>query len=268
MAHEHEVNDKDLHFIIDPETMVISCAGEVKALKRGDHAAERYSFEMPRYIEGHDMSLCNKVEAHYDNIKYDSATRETTVINSFDEVEDFRVSETDENMVVWTWLVKGDATKLEGILNFCIRFACLDGDKIEYQKFTEIYKSIPVGESIWNTEAVAKEYADVLQTVINTALAQAKESGEFDGAPGKGGVDGKDGYTPVKGVDYFDGQPGKDGVDGVSPVVDVEEIDGGHRLTITDKDGEKTFDVMDGPTEERVSELISVSLGVIENGTY
>jgi hypothetical protein len=37
-----------------------------------------------------------------------------------------------------------------------------------------------------------------------------------------------------------------DGEDGVSPVVEVEKIDGGHRLTITDKDGEKTFDVMDG----------------------
>ena len=28
---------------------------------------------------------------------------------------------------------------------------------------------------------------------------------------GKDGVDGKDGYTPVKGVDYFDGKPGEDG---------------------------------------------------------
>lgn len=52
----------------------------------------------------------------------------------------------------------------------------------------------------------------------------------FDGSPGKDGADGqpgKDGYTPIKGVDYFDGQdgqpgkngsPGKDGADGYSPV--------------------------------------------------
>ena len=33
---------------------------------------------------------------------------------------------------------------------------------------------------------------------------------------------------------------------GVSPTVSVTEIDGGHRVTITDKDGAKTFDVMDG----------------------
>lgn len=31
------------------------------------------------------------------------------------------------------------------------------------------------------------------------------------------GKDGKDGYTPVKGVDYVDGEPGKDGEDGITP---------------------------------------------------
>ena len=35
---------------------------------------------------------------------------------------------------------------------------------------------------------------------VDTVLQQAKDSGQFDG---------KDGYTPVKGVDYFDGEDGK-----------------------------------------------------------
>lgn len=267
MEHEHSVIDKDMHFIIDAD-MKITCASEVKALKRGDHAAERYTFEMPRYIEGHDMSLCNKVEAHYNNVKYDSATRTTTTNGSFDEVDDFKVSDTSEDTVTWSWLVKGDATQLDGSVNFCIRFACVSGDEIEYQKFTEIYANIPVGDTIYNTEAVAKEYYDVLQTVINSALDQAKESGEFNGEPGKDGKDGepgKDGYTPVKGVDYFDGENGKDGADGYTPKknvdyfdgkdgfapsVAVEDIEGGHRVTITDKDGEKTFDIMDGKDGE------------------
>lgn len=33
---------------------------------------------------------------------------------------------------------------------------------------------------------------------------------------------------------------------GVSPTVGITDIDGGHRVTITDAEGEKTFDVMDG----------------------
>lgn len=39
-----------------------------------------------------------------------------------------------------------------------------------------------------------------LPKAIDDALAQAKESGEFDGTDGK---DGQDGKTPIKGVDYF-----------------------------------------------------------------
>ena len=32
----------------------------------------------------------------------------------------------------------------------------------------------------------------------------------------------------------------------VSPVIDISEIDGGHRVSITDVNGEKSFDIMDG----------------------
>lgn len=47
---------------------------------------------------------------------------------------------------------------------------------------------------------------DKLPEAINDALAQAKESGEFDGEdgqPGKDGRPGADGYTPKRGTDYW-----------------------------------------------------------------
>lgn len=78
------------------------------------------------------------------------------------------------------------------------------------------------------------------------------------GMPSKG-KDGEDGYTPVKGTDYFDGEPGYtpvkgkdyfDGSDGVSPTVEVTPITDGHRVTITDANGSKYFDVMDGADGE------------------
>ena len=40
------------------------------------------------------------------------------------------------------------------------------------------------------------------------------------------GEDGQDGYTPVKGVDYFDGEDGQDGQDGYTPVKGVDYFDG------------------------------------------
>jgi hypothetical protein len=48
-------------------------------------------------------------------------------------------------------------------------------------------------------------------------------------------VDGKDGYTPIKGIDYFDGQNGKDGY---TPVKGVDYFDG--------KDGAPGKDGADG----------------------
>lgn len=46
----------------------------------------------------------------------------------------------------------------------------------------------------------------------------------FDGKDGKNGTNGKDGYTPVKGKDYFDGAPGKDGKDYVLTDADKQAI--------------------------------------------
>lgn len=57
------------------------------------------------------------------------------------------------------------------------------------------------------------------------------------GERGEKGEPGEPGYTPVKGVDYNDG---------VSPSISVTNITGGHRVSITDASGTKTFDVMDG----------------------
>ena len=89
----------------------------------------------------------------------------------------------------------------------------------------------------------------------------------MDGTPGAQGVDGGY-YTPVvtqviAGSMHIafapseDSMPvippveiplpaGEDGQDGVSPTVSVTDITGGHRVTITDASGPKTFDVMDG----------------------
>lgn len=61
---------------------------------------------------------------------------------------------------------------------------------------------------------------NAIPQTIDDALEEAKESGEFDG---------EDGYTPVKGVDYFDGEPGAKGDKGdagYTPVKGVDYFDG------------------------------------------
>lgn len=57
MAHKHPIYDTDPHFKIDGDTRVIINASDVKvALMQGDHNSERFTFEIPRYVDGHDMS--------------------------------------------------------------------------------------------------------------------------------------------------------------------------------------------------------------------
>lgn len=77
----------------------------------------------------------------------------------------------------------------------------------------------------------------------------------FDGKDGKNGIDGKDGYTPIKGKDYFDGINGKDGSDGVDGV-GIKSVaqtttstadDGNNVITVTLTNGTKsTFKVQNG----------------------
>lgn len=117
---------------------------------------------------------------------------------------------------------------------------------------------VPSGIDDFLTRAGAALTA--IPETIDEALAEAKESGEFDG---------DDGYSPsvataeITGghrititdragdhsVDVLDGAPGEDGQDGrdgVSPAIAVSEITGGHRVTVTDAAGVDTFDVLDG----------------------
>lgn len=66
------------------------------------------------------------------------------------------------------------------------------------------------------------------------------------GATGEKGPQGETGPQGAKGDKGDTGASGKDGSDGISPTVSITTIPGGHRITITDADGQHSADVMDG----------------------
>ena len=87
--------------------------------------------------------------------------------------------------------------------------------------------------------------------------------GEYDtGLPSRGqkGDKGDKGDTGATGATGPIGNPGSDGKDGVSPVVTITTITGGHRITITDATGTKTFDVMDGEDGQGASITLDTTL--------
>ena len=77
-------------------------------------------------------------------------------------------------------------------------------------------------------------------------MAKITIGGVIEGSLSYAGPRGEQGPQGPQGPQGKQGLPGESGVDGFSPTVTIEEIDGGHTVIITDKDGPHSFDVMDG----------------------
>ena len=91
----------------------------------------------------------------------------------------------------------------------------------------------PAGENGYSPRIFVREIEGGKQLVIT----------DYSGSQTVTINNGKDGAAGTNGAD---GAPGANGTDGVSPTVAVTDISGGHQVTITDKDGDKSFNVMDG----------------------
>lgn len=167
MAHTHPVVDSDSRFVINSTTRAISTSSDKLELIQGDHQSERITFEIPKIVEGHDMSLSDRIEVHYINI--DRRTKATS--RDIYITDDMAV---DGDKLTFSWLISGNATKYYGRLNFIILFECLDPDgSYTYRWNTEICKLLTVGEGISNTAAVAEDYSDILEKFKIEVLGEA-----------------------------------------------------------------------------------------------
>lgn len=168
MAHTHTVIDDDKHFIINPDTRTITFASEtLPKLIQFDHNSERFTFEIPPEIDGHDMTLCNKVQVHFININKDNPEEFNPSIY---EAKDLGLNATGDKLV-FTWLVDQSATLLAGPLNFAILFMCTseeeneDGETevvLDYRWGTDPYEGVTVSDGMDNNEALSNQYYEVV----------------------------------------------------------------------------------------------------------
>ena len=214
MAHAHLMRDTDTHYKVDPISRSISKGANTKStLIQYDHNSEIFTFEMPRYVEDHDMLLCNQVEVHY--INSGSGGPSTRGVY---EVTDFEVSEDDENTVVWSWMISANATQNVGSLIFAFRFACLEGDEVMYSWSTAPFSGVSISAGIYNGEAVVEQYIDILEQwehKIGVSVDDIKQATASDQPNGANVItmvlsDGKkksfvirNGITPIRGIDYW-----------------------------------------------------------------
>lgn len=185
MSHKNIIYDSDPHFKINAITRQISNSSSTKTtLIQNDHNSERFTFEVDRFIEGHDMAECNRVEVHYNNNGNEDVY----------EVDDVQISQNNDDTIVFSWLLSNNATQNEGKLEFSIRFACTSEDGIvDYAWNTAIFSGVSISKGMNNTEAVAK--------VISDIIAKWKEELK----PGGGGVTSYTDLTdkPITVLDYY-----------------------------------------------------------------
>lgn len=176
MAHNHTVTDSDRRFKIHPATRRIINSSGKKKLMQLDHNSEVFTFEMPRFIDGHDMALCNVLEVHFNNISEDGNEQKPNM----DELT-IQVDPSNEENVIFAWTITENATQLAGILSFFFRFSCVNDDgSVEYNWHTESFDGITIGDVEYNSQVVIDFYADIIHTwrveIVEAAVAGAAEA--------------------------------------------------------------------------------------------
>lgn len=164
MPHKNKIIDKDPCFEVEPITRAIRNVSSTKTtLMQFDHNSERFSFTLPRFIEGHDMMESTKAEVHYLNVDTPGLY----------DITDLSIDEADENKLKCTWLISQNATLKSGSLHFSLRFSCVAEDgSVEYAWNTGIHQGITITKGMNNTEVIIEQNADVLEQI----KAELKES--------------------------------------------------------------------------------------------
>ena len=165
--HGLQIIDSDAHFTVDPITRNITNDESTKnTILQGDHNSERFTFKIPRYIDGHDMSTCDNVRVAYINTEVSGRDRKhgTGVYL----VSDLAIDPTNDKFVTCSWLISKNATMYTGVLNFMLIFSCMDGELVKYRWKTNVFESINVALSLDADLIFEAEYLDVIEQWKNS----------------------------------------------------------------------------------------------------
>lgn len=159
-THTHSMKDSGSYFVIDPVSRTMSNGSiEPNVIMQYDHDSEIYTFEVPRYVDGHDMMLCNQVLVHWNNIG-ESDYEENAETS---DVYDLRINPNDTSTVICSWKISRNSTQLVGILSFLVQYKCVEDGVTTYEWHTDIYSDVVVKEGRTNGEASIIEYTDIIE---------------------------------------------------------------------------------------------------------
>lgn len=242
------VESEEPHIVID-DNRIITVPDKLKRLAvQYDHDIETVTFDCPRYWDDLDMSQM-KIYINY--------LRSDTYTGTY-KAQNITVDETDDTIMHFTWTVSKNVSMVFGKIVFlvCVRKTDESGNEVNHWN-SELCKDCYVSEGLEvDGEELKELYPDIIDQWYNEVLGVIgemetfkeeligmRDSGEFDGATFTPSVSetGDLSWTNDKGRE----NPETVNIQGQSPTIEVTDIQGGHRVTITDVNGIRSFDVMD-----------------------
>lgn len=161
MEHVHGSYESPYDFRINSFTKEVTYQGDNKIIiAQGDHNSTRFLFSLLKEVDEHDMSLCDKIRVHYINVGSNGER-----CKGMYEVKDLKTSDSDENMVEFSWLLTRNATSLDGALSFVIQFVCTTNNELDYSWSTVINsKDVTIAKTYDNSEdIIVDDYADIIE---------------------------------------------------------------------------------------------------------
>lgn len=202
-----------------------------------------WQYDYGQILEIIGLTLPESYEVHFSNDPSGSAT---TSIGDSSGVEIPDVYLQNGDVFAWLFLHTGEN---DGETVYQIEIPIMKRAAISNQPSTPVQQ-----DAITQAINALNSAVSAIPGTIDTALAEAKASGEFDGKDGKDGVDGKDGKDGQDGAPGRDGVDGKDGADGAPGAPGADGKDG--------KDGKDGQDGQNGANGVTFTPSVS-SAGVI-----
>ena len=234
-------SETEPHIIISGDR-IISVPKQLQRIAvQYDHNVETVTFDCPRYWDGLDMSQLGI---------YINYRRSDRVVGCY-KATDITIDDADTSIMHFNWTIYRSITEVIGPLVFLVCVKKMDGDGNEENHWnSELNTEMYISEGLEASETMLEPYPDIISQweeevqAVKDILLAARDSGELDGATFTPSVDtnGNLSWTNDKGRK----NPATVNVKGYSPRILVKNIDGGHRLTITDNVESQTVDVMNG----------------------
>ena len=212
---------------------------------------------LPIGFEGENNSRRIVFDASDLFAEYPAATASLTVKPPVGDVYP-KATTKDGNLVIWE--ISASDCANDGDRQYQLTFTQGEAVRKTWEGYTKVYNSLTGSGS---APTPVEDWIDDAQAALNALEALSASASSLPyGSPATAEMTEVDGHKNIA-IGVPAGQPGEDGY---SPAISITDIPGGHRVTVTDKTGTRSFDVLNGtngdpgtPGKDGVSPTVTVT---------